>query len=80
MLHSQQGGAAYEVEFVTLAGETIAAGTVEATHLRPVGKGDVRQVREMKGKPVAYVKNGILVHHTGQGISSADVAWALDEE
>ena len=32
------------------------------------------------GVPVAYRKNGILVHHTGQTITSEDVARALAEE
>ena len=36
VVHIHKGGAAYEVEFVTLTGRTIAVVTVEASHLRPV--------------------------------------------
>lgn len=48
VVHIHQGGVAYEVEFVTLAGETIAVATVEAKQLRPVGKRDVNHVRELQ--------------------------------
>jgi len=47
VVHIHQGGAAYEVEFVTLAGRTIAVTTVAAVQLRPVGKRDVNHVREL---------------------------------
>ena len=47
VVHIHQGGVAYEVELVTLAGETTAVVTVEAAKVRPIGKGDVRQVRDM---------------------------------
>ena len=47
VVHIHQGGVAYEVEFVTLAGETIAVVKVEAAQVRPVGKADVGQVREL---------------------------------
>jgi hypothetical protein len=39
--------AAYEVEFVTLTGKTIAVTTVLPTQLRPVSKRDVTHVREL---------------------------------
>jgi hypothetical protein len=42
-----QGGVACAVEFVTLAGETIAVVTVQAAQVRLIGKGEVRQVREL---------------------------------
>ncbi len=48
VVHIHKGGAAYEVEFVTLAGRTIAVATVEAGNLRPVGKRDVNHVRELQ--------------------------------
>ena len=48
VVHVHKGGAAYEVEFVTLAGRTIAVATVEAGNLRPVGKRDVNHVRELQ--------------------------------
>ena len=47
VVHIYRDGAAYEVEFVTLAGKTIAVATVEAGQLRPVGKRDVNHVREL---------------------------------
>jgi len=57
VVHIHQGCVAYEVEFVTLAGETIAVVAVEAAQVRPIGKGDVRQVWELKNGPVAQVEN-----------------------
>lgn len=47
VVHIHNGGAAYEVEFVTLAGETIAVATVAAAQVRPVGKRDVNHVRQL---------------------------------
>jgi hypothetical protein len=48
VVHIHKGGAAYEVEFVTLAGDTVAVATVEATDVRPVGKRDLNHVRELQ--------------------------------
>ena len=48
VVHIHAGGAAYEVEFATLAGHTIAVAMVPAGHLRPVGKRDVNHVRELQ--------------------------------
>jgi hypothetical protein len=48
VVHIHNGGAAYEVEFVTLAGHTIAVATVESGNLRPVGKRDVNHGRELQ--------------------------------
>jgi hypothetical protein len=47
VVHVPKGGVAYEVEFVTLTGKTIAVATVEASSLRPVGKRDINHVREL---------------------------------
>ncbi len=47
VVHIHQGGVAYEVEFVTPAGEIIAMITMEAAHLRPIGKQDVSHVRQL---------------------------------
>lgn len=41
-------GAAYEVEFITLAGNTVAVATVDATKLRPVSERDLSHVRELQ--------------------------------
>jgi hypothetical protein len=46
VVHIYKDCAAYEVEFFTLDGKTIVVATVESASLRPIGKGDVRHVRE----------------------------------
>ena len=48
VVHIHKDGAAYEVEFVTLAGRTVAVATVEVSDLRPVGKRDISHVRELQ--------------------------------
>ena len=48
VVHIHKDGPAYEVEFVTLAGRTVAVATVEASDLRPVGKRDISHVRELQ--------------------------------
>ena len=48
VVHIHQDGAAYEVEFVTLAGRTVAVATVDASALRPVGTRDISHVRELQ--------------------------------
>jgi hypothetical protein len=47
IVHIHKNGAAYEVEFATLAGRTVAVATVEAANLRPVSKRDISHVREL---------------------------------
>ena len=42
-------GAAYEVEFMTLDGTTVAVATVEANQLRPVGHADITHARSLAG-------------------------------
>jgi hypothetical protein len=46
VVHIHNGGQAYEVEFMTLTGRTVAVATVEASQLRPVGGRDINHVRE----------------------------------
>ena len=48
VVHIHKDGAAYEVEFVTLAGNTVAVATVEASDVRPIGKRDLNHVRELQ--------------------------------
>ena len=48
VVHIHKDGAAYEVEFVTLAGDTVAVATVEASDVRPVGKRDISHARELQ--------------------------------
>jgi hypothetical protein len=40
-----QGGEGYEVEFVTLSGQTIAVVTVFASQIRPIGTREIAHVR-----------------------------------
>ncbi|MEK6407595.1 MAG: DUF4926 domain-containing protein [Acidobacteriota bacterium] len=47
MLHVYKDGQAYEVEFVTLDGHTAAVVTLEASQVRPVGRHDITQAREL---------------------------------
>jgi hypothetical protein len=48
VVHIHKNGVVYEVEFVTVAGDTVAVATVEATDVRPVGKRDLNHVRELQ--------------------------------
>lgn len=47
VVHVHRDGAAYEVEFITLTGETVAVTTVLPFQLRPVGQRDLTHVREL---------------------------------
>ena len=47
VVHIHKGGVAYEVEFITLTGRTVAVATVEAAQLRPVSQQDLNHVREL---------------------------------
>jgi hypothetical protein len=47
VVHIHQGGAGYEVEFMTLAGETICVATLLATQVRPISPRDIAHVREL---------------------------------
>ena len=42
-----RGSAAYEIEFVTLTGHTLAVATVLPAQLRPISERDVSHVREL---------------------------------
>jgi hypothetical protein len=48
VVHIRKNGMAYEVEFVTLAGRTVAVATVQASGLRSAGNRDLSHVREMQ--------------------------------
>ena len=43
MIHN--GGAGYEIEFVTLAGETVSVATVPASAVRPVARKEIAHAR-----------------------------------
>ena len=48
VVHIHEGGAAYEVEFMTLDGHTVAVATVANDRLRPVSCRDISHVRELQ--------------------------------
>ncbi len=50
VVHVHGGGAAYEVEFITLTGETVAVATLLSGQLRPIARGDLAHVRELAAK------------------------------
>ena len=47
VVHIHGDAAAYEVEFMTLTGQTVAVTTVLPTQLRPVNSRDVSHAREL---------------------------------
>jgi hypothetical protein len=47
VIHIHRDAAAYEVEFITLTGKTVAVATVLASQLRAVRKSDLTHVREL---------------------------------
>jgi hypothetical protein len=47
VVHIHGQGAAYEVEFVTLTGRTVAVATVLHSQCRPVSQRDISHVREL---------------------------------
>ena len=47
IVHIYEGGRAYEVEFVAGGGTPLAVVTLEAIHIRPVGRGEILHVREV---------------------------------
>ena len=47
IVHVYSGGKAYEVEFFSLGGKTVAVATVEANQLRAVNNDDVTHARSM---------------------------------
>jgi hypothetical protein len=49
IVHRYADGLAYEVEFVTAAGATVAVVTLNASDVRPVGGSEILHVRPMAG-------------------------------
>jgi len=49
IVHRYADGLAYEVEFVTAAGVTVAVVTLDASDVRPVGGSEILHVRPMAG-------------------------------
>ena len=50
VVHVHDGGTAYEVEFMTLAGETVAVATLLENQVRPIAPGDIAHVRELAAR------------------------------
>ena len=50
VVHIHPEAAAYEVEFMTLTGQTVAVATVLASQLRPISGRDLTHVREFAAK------------------------------
>jgi hypothetical protein len=48
VVHIHQGGAGYEVEFMTLAGETVSVLTLLPSQLRAIARRDIAHVRELQ--------------------------------
>ena len=49
-LQAGREGAAYEVEFITLTGQTVAVATVLPSQLRPISGRDISHARELASK------------------------------
>ena len=49
IVHNYTDDAAYEVEFVTAAGATVAVMTLEEADVRPVGGSEILHVRPLAG-------------------------------
>jgi hypothetical protein len=47
VVHVHRDGAGYEVEFMTLAGETVAVVTLLPHQVRPIARREVAHVREL---------------------------------
>ena len=47
VVHIHKDGAAYEVEFMTLTGETVAIVTLESSQVRPLNRRDLAHTREL---------------------------------
>ena len=50
VMHIHRGGEAFEVEFMTLAGETIAVTTVLASQVRPITNRDITHTRLVESR------------------------------
>lgn len=47
VVHLHNGGVAFEVEFMTLDGHTVAVATVARAQVRPVTRRDIAHVRQL---------------------------------
>ncbi|MBI4082677.1 MAG: DUF4926 domain-containing protein [Candidatus Lambdaproteobacteria bacterium] len=51
VVHVYRNDAAYEVEFMTLDGQTVAIVTLEKHQVRPVGRDDIHHARPLETTP-----------------------------
>ena len=56
VVHVHKDGAAFEVEFVTLTGRTVAVVTVETKQVRPVASRDLSHARPLTEPQAASVR------------------------
>ena len=49
VVHVHKGGEAFEVEFITLDGETVAVATLLASQVRPVQRREITHARSLSG-------------------------------
>lgn len=47
VVHIYRDGLAYEVEFITLNGDTFAVATLEIDHVRPISNREIAHAREL---------------------------------
>ena len=47
VVHVHEGGAGYEVEFITLDGQTIAVATLTADQVRPIAQREIAHARAL---------------------------------
>ena len=50
VIHVYADGKAFEVEFTTLDGHTAAVVTVDASHVRPVGRREITHARDLAAR------------------------------
>ncbi len=48
VVYIHQGGKGFEIEFVTLDGETLAVATVDAHQVRSIGRNEIAQARNVE--------------------------------
>jgi len=48
VIHIHNGGEGYEVEFMTLDGETVAIASLHPAQLRPIGRREIAHVRTLQ--------------------------------
>lgn len=57
VVHINNNGQGYEVEFMTLTGQTIALASLSAQQVRPVSRKDISHVRELQPAFFASLKS-----------------------